>query len=419
LQEVWVGAARLTVAACQDKIRDQDGYIGLFGYRYGWQPFLPDSEQSITHFEWEFAIGHWPLPQPPIFIFLPSPGEEADRDLKRRAQDVLEDMHPDSESERQASLDLQHSFLQQVRRWAGNRFINFYATARELREKAIASVNHWNRDIWKQAALGRAGTSPPIPEAELGAIGREDQLQALAQFKAGLEEQHQEVAAAFVIHGEENQGQRHFATFLPEWEEWEDGDLILGPFRPDRPEEPEHLARWICEWLDHPAALAEAMTCLVTTLSTRLRDGHVVVILQSLGKAPDRWHQFWAGFWKPLRERLGQAVSPETRGRLIMVVVDHEPCAIPPGEIFHPLPSPLSEAALGWDTTRPIPLPELRCIDENHVKEWLRIRKPKLNGQPIKHHERARIAAAVIQQDGLPVLVFERLQGQGLWHFPS
>jgi hypothetical protein len=419
LQEDWAGAASPTVTACKNKIVEQDGYIGLFGYRYGWQPWLPTSKKSITHLEWEFAVEHWISPVPPIFLFLPSPGEEADRELKRWADEVLQQEHPNSETERQASLDLQQSFLKQVHEWDKNRFINSYKTVQDLREMGIASIHHWNRTIWKEAAQGRGGTTPPISEAELGAIGRSQQLETLARILSELWQHPQEVAAAFVVHGKENHGQRQFANYLPDWDEWQEEDLILPPSRPDRPEDAKHLARWVCERLGQAVTLADAMDILVAALAARLRQGNVVVILHSLGNSPDRWLQFSSGFWKPLQQRLGEVSNQKWKGRFVLFVVDQQPCPTDQNDIFNSLPSPLPEAALDWDTTQLIPLPELRHLRQSDVMDWLSRRKPMLNGGTIKYEQKVEISRSVTCAGGVPALVFDRLKNIGTWHFPS
>jgi hypothetical protein len=421
LQEDWAEAATLTVDVCKNKIVSQDGYIGLFGYRHGWQPWLPISEKSITHLEWEFALEHWSSssPHPPIFIFLPSPGEEAHRELKRWADEVLEQDYPHSEAERQASLKRQENFLNEVRNWAKNRLINYYKTAQELREKGIASLNHWNRDIWKHAAQGRGRTRPLISEAELGAIGRNEQLQALARILSRLRQQQREVSAAFVVHGEKNHGQRQFANFLSEWTEWHEDDYIFRPSRPDRPEDPNHLARWVCELLGQPVTLADAMDILVATLADRLHEGNVVVLLEPLGKAPDRWVHFLAGFWKPLRQRLGQAIRQNPKGRFIFFVVDEQPCPTDQPLLFSPPPSHPPEAALALDTAQLIPLPELGPLHQNDIMNWLERKTPNLNGETIRYEQIEQISREVTQAGGMPVCVYERLQSYGLWRFPS
>ena len=409
LQEDWASAATLVMTVCQQKLKDQDGYMGLFGHRYGWiPPDQPLSAKSITQLEWEWAKQHWSSRQPPIFIFLPEPGSEAYQDLKRRADEVLLQEYPNSPSERQTSLERQKSFIQEVCEWANNRFINNFKTVLELRDKASASIHHWNKDILKQAVQGPGGARQRISEAELGAIGRDQQLKELVRFRSELRQRQQEVAAAFVIHGEENHGQRHFAQFLHEWEEWNEEYETLPPSQPDRPEDPAHLARWACELLGQPATLAEAMDYLVATLAARLSERNVVIVLQSLGDAPDRWDQFSAGFWRPLQQRLGQTVSRKARGRLLWFVVAHEPC-------------PLAAAALDWNSGKPIPLPQLQPLCEQDVSKWLEQRKPKLNGEKIRYEQRAQISMAVTHKDGKPdgvlLSVFERLQNKGRWEF--
>jgi hypothetical protein len=223
-----------------------------------------------------------------------------------------------------------------------------------------------------------------------------------------LRQRQQEVAAVFVVHGEENHGQRHFAKFLHDWEGWEDEDEICHLFQPDWPEDPAQLALWACEQLGHSVTLAEAMDCLVAILATRLTERNVVVVFQSPGKAPDRWDQFSSVFWMPLQQRLSQAVSCNARGRLHWFVVAQEPCQ-------------LAAADLDWDSAQPIPLPELQPLRQSDVDEWLKRRQPKLNGKTIRYEQRAQISKAVTHKDGIPdgapLSVFERLQNQGNWEF--
>ena len=77
-------------------------------------------------------------------------------------------------------------------------------------------------------------------------------------------------------------------------------------------------------------------TChrLLAALADRLTERNVVVLLQSLGNAPDRWDHFLAGFWRPLQQRLGHAVSGKTQRRLHLFVVDNEPCPLPLQKLF-------------------------------------------------------------------------------------
>jgi hypothetical protein len=410
LQEDWASAAILVMTVCQQKLKDQDGYMGLFGYRYGWiPPVQPLSAKSITHLEWEWAKQHWTSREPPIFIFLPNPGSEAEQELKRWAKEVLEDEYPNCPSEQQTSLERQESFRQEVRDWANGRCINSYETAREIREKGISCIHHWNKSILKQACeVHRGEIRKRIPAAELGAIGRDRQVKALEEILVQLRKRQREVAAAFVIHGEENHGQWQFAHFLHGWKEWNKEDEILPLFQPDRPEDAAQLARWVCNQLGQEVALAEAMERLVAALAFRLSERNVVILVQSLGNGPDRWQRFSEDFWSPLRQRLGQAVSEKTRGRLHWFVVANEPC-------------PLAPAALDWDSASLIPLPQLQTLCEQDVSVWLSHRNPRLNRDSIRLEQRAEISKAVTYKngnpDGLPISVFARLESKGEWEF--
>ena len=427
LQEHWAGAAATVMKSCRDKLVAQDGYIGLFGFRYGWIPEEEVAQEpaeqpgndriSITHMEWRWALEHWSArSEPPIFLFLPETGSEADQNLRRWADEALREEFPDSEDECERSRCLQRNFLEEVRGWAKNRFINIYATERQLREKAITSIYHWNKEIWKQAAQGRGGITHRIPDKELGAIGRDEQVETLEVILAHLRHRADVVAAAFAIHGEQNHGQWHFANFLADWDEWEDGenaDDIHPPSRPDRPEDPARLARWACELLQRPVTLHDAMDGLLSTLAERLLNGNVVLILESLGEAADRWSRFVSDFWIPLERRLGEVVKTNHRGRLYWFVLDHEPCPVDCHGIF----SPLHDDDVEVDPSLVIPLPQLRSIACEDVSTWIRRKAPTLNGDKIRSERRNEISNAVTQQDGIPVSVFDRLQIRGLWHF--
>src|SRR5262245_53570448 len=69
LQEHWNRAAADVVQTCLEMLEKSSGYLGIFGFYYGW---IPDGSQcSITELECIWARQRWgAVRPPPIFTFL-------------------------------------------------------------------------------------------------------------------------------------------------------------------------------------------------------------------------------------------------------------------------------------------------------------------------------------------------------------
>src|ERR1700750_2841725 len=57
LQEQWAEGAGDVVALCRERLDKTDGYVGVFGFRYGWVPNGHD--RSITEIEYDHAFDRW------------------------------------------------------------------------------------------------------------------------------------------------------------------------------------------------------------------------------------------------------------------------------------------------------------------------------------------------------------------------
>ena len=165
------------VALCLGGLRESDAYVGIFGFRYGW---IPEKEtRSITHIEYEDAIAYWKSETvPPIFLFLPKPGEDAAEKLEAEAVAVLTTEFPNDRGGGQAeNRRLQRAFTNELR--SAGTFVREFSTLVELGSLAQASVSNWNRDILKRALRERQVAEVDIPSAEQGQIGRNQQRKAL------------------------------------------------------------------------------------------------------------------------------------------------------------------------------------------------------------------------------------------------
>lgn len=417
LQKHWAGGAADVVSACKAKFNAQDAYLGLFGRRYGWVPagFKPD---SITRLEWRWAVERWKAErEPPIFIFRPRKGEKAFVDLEQLADDAFDrETPPASPSMRADSRAAQEQFMAEVDAWAnvaGGRIMEFFVTREQLQQKAAKAVNCWNLRLLRQARQGARPGADQIPAAELGRIGREDDFWRLQQTLDVLDAGTGGTALALAVHGDEGHGQLEFAEALRQWTYWEDCEVPA--LRSVTQCDASTLARWACERLRNPVATGDPMAQLADTLAARLKLRHVVLVLGSMGPDADRWQRFVLDFWQPLRAALAQRGMPAAGGRrLLLAVIDHQP-------------APVADTTLFWDgahddtridTHRVLALPAFASISAAQVRQWLQqIRRdyPDQFTPALDEARRKAIAAYATTPNGLPALVYQRLQRHGFW----
>jgi hypothetical protein len=95
----WVTTFISTIDECRKRLDESDAYVGIFAYWYGSIP--PNSQQSITHLEFNWAKQKWNGHDPPIAIFMPEELSEAGNFLKEKAlqlvsKDTIEPKYHDS-----------------------------------------------------------------------------------------------------------------------------------------------------------------------------------------------------------------------------------------------------------------------------------------------------------------------------------
>ncbi|MCM8662001.1 DUF4062 domain-containing protein [Accumulibacter sp.] len=410
LQEDWAAGGQFVVEVCRDKVCSRDAYLGLFGHRYGWIP--PDHSKSITELEFGWALERWPRQQAaPIFVFLPLPGSEADDRLRAWAAACFRLECPD-EASRRLQDQRQSAFLNLVRSWAAGRILLFYEHEQELREKAIASVNHWNLALLRRAIDDRRQVKGDIPADELGRIGREPQRRALTDALAAFHDRPGQRAVAFLVHGRENHGQREFAEWLARsdepWDECGD-DFSLHCGQPGDADSSESLIRWVGSELREPVIGEAAIEALAVAVAAALARRSLVFIQRSAGQQAQRLLHFCQDFWQPLLAALARRPAAGS-GRLYWFVVDHACLA---GECGGAV---CSDEANGGavDCERLLALPELGAITASQVRTWLgELRKSV--GIDLGADRRQQIADYATHPDGNPANVYDRLQREGFW----
>ena len=414
LQEHWIHPAAKVVEVCRSKLHEQDAYIGLFGHRHGWQP--PGVEESITQLEFRWAQDRWNGNHPPIFVLLPELGSRADICLRLAAGRALRSDFPDKAA-RRTSWHRQKAFLSEVRRWAGDRIIISYSDRSDLLSKGSHAIKDWNLELLERASSGRRRAAMRIPDADLGMIGREKQLETLKNVLKHTRRRHDAPALAFCLHGAEGHGQLAFAELVADrdyWDYWDTYDEIdtREPLPLDRPLDPTSLARWIASRNNTPldGAATDPIAAVAGCVAARLRVTDLVFVLSAIGSAPDRWSCFVRDFWQPFTTALAAQQRCGVEHRLMLFVVDHEP--IPAGNpdlFWRP-----DDGVLEIDPARAVVLPELCALSTNHVADWLDELASR-RSCAWSESERWMLAQRVTADSGVPVSVYDRLQRAGFY----
>lgn len=408
LQEKWAENAGPAVDACKHRLMECDGYIGLFGFRYG--HIAPGQTISITHQEFLWAVNRWAETSPPIFILRPQPGSDAERFLQAEADKCFAGQSADVTATDKAG---QTGFLNAVTAWAnaGGRILDFYNTSDELRNKALSSIQNWNLRLYKSAYLGRRQANGDIPRDELGRIGRGAQLTAQSDARKALRKRAGERAVAFLVHGPENHGQLEFIEYLRSgYDDWNTMQVFHG--QASELDSAESLICWLCGQLNESLQEAPTVTALARRLAARFTTTSVVVLLRTLGREDTRLELFQRRFWAPLADALTAACTDQ-KGRLYCFIADQRALPEPPP----PFVRTTALTAPDVDYHDLLALPALGPLDEDDVSAWL----DSLNataGLVLDEDHRDAIAADAVQSGGHPRDVYNRLNLNGFWKSP-
>jgi hypothetical protein len=402
LQDCWNRPAGDVVHMCCTQLEASSGYLGIFGFRYGWVP--PGSEKSITELECDWALYRWDsLSAPPVFFFAPAPGSEAEANLDASADAALARDYPGDGNLRGESKRQQREFM--ARLGGGGRHIISFKTVSDLQVRAANAISLWNEDLLEQAARAKAVPEVGIPQRELGAIGRQRQMDALERALLARDHRGDAPALAAVVHGNPRMGMRAFTAHLAAWEAWET-DRAPRPGAPaSEGYDVASLVAWSMSVATPAAARAAGIEDLAEAIFARLADEPVVVLLQRLDALSGGLAAFHRGFWLPLHDALrARWVRSPRPHRFTMVAMlnEEQPAGAPfwPGEP--------DDRAL--DYRQLILVPALADISKADVAKWL-------IEMGLRRAHAIEVAKQVVGagEAGEPLDVFEALQECGVW----
>ena len=416
LSEDWIGGYDATVLKCRDRVRQSGGFMLLLGYWYGSIP--PDTDKSITHLEFEWALERWKgEPFPKMAVLKPKPGKKADGELKALADKLL----PTTQKERdQHAVRLAEFHTQVDDKRTEWRTIRTFEDVHDLREYALVIGRDWRGYTPLAAAQGKVAVGTAEPESllrddQLGRLGRGEQYEAMKKLFSGLAAHPDVPAVAILVHGGKDQGHRAFVAYVQ-------GRLLKSHYPkrkigrlPPGSSTVQALVAWVAGTLgltnasgvDTPEALAEQV---VKELKHQpLQFGIDRLKMDYAGGLPAFQQLFWSPFWTRLKVlRSEQHIA----NRLVVIVTDYSGDASTWG-------GAAVEANPGTplDGSKLIAVPRLGTIEERDLYEWFD--DLEVPDSPLGHRKdlvrRALRDEESGDVDGTPLRVFERLKGERLW----
>jgi hypothetical protein len=406
LQDCWNRPAGDIVRMCCDELEVRSGYLGIFGFRYGWVP--PVSDKSITELECDWALYRWSaLSAPPVFFFSPAPGSVAEESLKASADAALAVQFPADEKGREDNKQRQKTFLERL--GAEGRPIIPFKTLADLQVKATNAVSMWNEVLLERAANAHGTPEAGIPQRALGAIGRGPQIEVLERALLARDHRPDAPALAVIVHGKAGMGMRAFCSHLAAWDEWET----------DLPPQPGVPAR---EGYDVPSLIAWATNLVVArgkpptaagiegladAIIGRLAEEPVVLVLQHLEALSGGLQAFHRDFWAPLHCALRVRWEARRRAhRFAMVAMINEEQLAGDAWFWHGDPD---DRAL--DYRQLLLAPPLTDLTKRDVTGWL-------HDLGLRRARSIEVANRVIGagEAAEPLRVYEALQDSGVWN---
>lgn len=413
LSEDWSGGYDDTLQKCHDRLRNANGYMGIFGFWYGSIP--PNSEKSITHLEFEWAMDHWAShPYPPVAIFMPRPHSQAALELKALAQECIP-----------ADLEQQVKHKQQIQKFHQTihnqwRTVKFFSDQRELREYAIVAVLMW-RNVTPTAAatqqieVARLHPFRKVTDIQLGALGRKKQTDAVEAILSEVVSYKEVPAIGLLIYGNENAGQREFLEHLRELKQFRRGR----PTKIGRPPLSHYNLQTFIQWAGTMLGVSttdkplETPQDLAEIVSQELKNQSLYLILDRVNRVPGGVAAFQTQFWTPFFQHLKELRTLyHLQHRLIVVVLDYTTQCDNRLDLFCEW-DPETETL---DFSKLIKLPGLGDFSKRDVLLWLE--QLEVPDQP--DGRRVELAETILidetgAPDGTPLHVFNRLCDEVLW----
>lgn len=372
MSQRWVTAFGSVVEVCKQKLIESTHYLGIIGYRYGFQP--KGICKSITQAEFEWACEH--RRPDDIAILVPDPASLFAARLKTRARDQTKSEHSAQEAFREAifdagvympfddAIDLALKVSGQVRMWKEGGLAPFAARLGGARKRS-------NKVIY---------------------LGRRQQMGLFADALELLETAPVPRVAAFVVHGPDGFGHDEMVQRMRQ--RVRDGD-----------DEPEYRyadidpgwSKTDLNRLVKALRLGETREALAAQLERRLANSDVIIDIGNVQRFAGSLPKLLESFWKPVAASL-KARLPN---RLIVFFRVEEQA--PKGWDVHMQARP-PETSDEYDAARPFKLPALCAFKEEELSAWLTNKVPA---------DRVAVLARTLMREtrGLPVSVFNKLRG--------
>jgi hypothetical protein len=307
---------------------------------------------------------------------------------------------------------LQQEFVHQVS--GGWRKINYFRDSMELREQAIVVAERWRGAFARVRAIptGRSAT-----EAELGALGRVRNIEAIREVLDLIQERKRGQSICLVLSSDEDAGQKQFLDFLVRHKILRRGGRAPARGRPpnDRFERTAVL-RWLAEacgtvasaaGLDTPEALAEL-------LHSALKERDLVVVLEQINRFPGGTPEFHSTVWQPLFAALQRLrAGPGGAKRHLVLILGNYGSIQANADFLRSW----RDFDTAYPDTRLFSLPALAPIERKDVRRWLE--EMDVPDEPAGRHDEL-VAIALTnpvthEADGTPSRVFARLREELLW----
>jgi inactive STAND/Domain of unknown function (DUF4062) len=406
LSEEWTGGYDDVVQKCHDRVLASFGFLLLLGYNYGWVP--GNRDKSITHLEFEWALGRWGRsPYPPMAVFAPENNSEAEKELRAEAAKYI----PTDAPNRKLHDDRLQAFRSEVLN--AGRTAQFYVNRQELRENAIVACLQWTGKTPLSVARGVSrSTGSLVTDEQLGLLGRKAQMDGLAEIIAQFNAKPDEPACALLVHGDEDAGQRVFLARLANCKE------LAGcrPACPGHPPMDQYDATVLGQWVARSlglgrAADAQNIAQLATAIASELRNQPLLFILDRVQRLSGDLASFVTQFWRPLRERL-RAIHAERPlpYPLIALVADYK------GNLAGREAYTCAWCAPTLDYSVLLAMPRMTDFRQKDIFLWL----DELAVPDRPAGRRTEIAISVVknaggQPEGKPLRVYEELRSINLF----
>lgn len=400
------------VGVWQASLQQAQGYMGLCGHWYG--ALVPQNELSLPHLALRWALSRWQgQPAPPISLYTPEPGSQADQALRQLAQPLLP---TDPAALQQHTQRLQGFYSDALR------FVSpcAFADQRQLHDQVLVTYAYWRGATPLAAARGRAmvvgqpGMAAGERERVLGCLGRGVQVALVDAVVSQADGRADVPAVALLVVGAKDAGQRAFVEALRQRPSMQRGRAP----KVGRPSQDQYdlvaLVQWVADAIGHadPQSV-ELPEQLAEWVAPQLRHQQLCFMLDQVHRLAGGVTAFFRGFWQPLYRRLSEVRGANPAAyRLVAVLVGYSE------DVVAALQADGQPVAVsGADFEKVQVLPVLAPFTSADVIAWLRdvLRLPDT---PAGRYD--QIAERVLVDDagdvdGTPLAVFARLKDEAIW----